>query len=85
MPRNKDGWLKADALRSGVPDQWAKVIGNERHEVSIVHDERQGGFVTQHIILDLATQVREIHTWQVGSNLPLARSFFADVVKSHGG
>lgn len=85
MPRNSHGFLKSDALRNGIPDQWARVIGNERHEASIIHDDAQGGFVCQHIILHLDRQEREVHAWQVGTNLPLARGYFAAIIKSYGG
>ena len=85
MPRNKHGYLKADALRSGVPDQYAVVRGDERHEVSIRYDWQQGGFVTEHVVLNLGTQEREVHTWQVGDDLRLAREKFAAVVRPLGG
>lgn len=83
MPRNKHGYLKADALRSGIPDQYAAFADGARQEVSIMHDVRQGGFVCQHIIV--RPEVREVHAWQVGERLDLARDKFRQIVTSIGG
>lgn len=83
MPRNKAGFLKATALINGFPDQYAVVKGDARHEVSIIHDTRQGGFVLQHIIIEAG--VREVHAWQVGDNLDMARGRFKAIVRSLGG
>lgn len=76
MPRDERGFLKPDALRNGISDQYAVVKGNERHEVSIVHDVRQGGYVVQHVVLYIDTQVREVHAWQVGDRLRMAQVRF---------
>lgn len=85
MPR-ENGWLKADALRTaGVAEQWAKEIDGVHHEVSLRHDMTHGGYVTTHVALHLSTLVREVHTWQCGDALPLARQFFRQEVKSLGG
>ena len=85
MPR-EGGWLKEDALKTaGVSEQWAKEQGDERHEVSLSYDSRQGGYVVQHVVLNLATGVREVHAWQVGEKLHLARRIFRNVVIEHGG
>lgn len=79
MPRNKHGYLKADALRSGLRDQYAVVKDGAVHTVEILHDVRQGGFVVQHTIV--SPTEREVHTWQVGRNLqPRARAIFEDRV-----
>jgi hypothetical protein len=85
VPRNADGWLKPDALRTaGVPEQYAVVKDGKRHEVSLVHDDRQGGYVTQHVILT-EDGVREVHAWQVGDKIRLARQQFRVIVLSLGG
>ena len=86
MARDENGFLKEDALRTaGIADQYAVVKGDKRHEVSIVHDDRQGGIVLQHVILDIETEVREVHAWQVGENLAMAQGRFRAIVRSLGG
>lgn len=85
MPREK-GWLKPDALKTaGVSEQFAIEKGDKRHEVSLSHDSRQGGYVTQHVVIDLNEQTREVHAWQVGEHLSLARRQFRVIVLSLGG
>lgn len=85
MPR-EGGWLKADALKTaGVSEQWAKEQSDVRHEVTLRHDARQGGYVVEHVTLHFATSVREVHAWQVGEQLHLARRTFRQVVNGLGG
>lgn len=85
VPR-ENGWLKADALKTaGVSEQWAKEDAEARHEVTLSHDERQGGYVVQHVTLFFETSIREVHAWQVGHRLTHARSKFRSIVKSLGG
>lgn len=81
MPRNRRGWLKSDALKAGLKDQFAVQKGEVVHTVEILHDVRQGGFVLQHVALFTDSDVREVHAWQVGTNLPLARTLFDDEVR----
>jgi len=85
MPRDDRGFLKPDALMQGIPDQYAVQKGDVMHTVSLIHDRMQGGYVMQHISLDLQSQVREIHAWQVGDRLPLAQSLFRKEVRALGG
>jgi hypothetical protein len=83
MPRNKHGFLKADALRQGIPDQVARDVGGKRHLVQIVHDPARGGFVLEHNIADLENlDDWEQHEWQCGTNLPLARGQFKAIVRT---
>lgn len=84
MPRNKHGWLTAASLKDGERDQFAIIRTDGRHEVELYWDERQqGGFVLQHV--RLSPEVREVHVWQVGTNLPLAREEFKKIVRRLGG
>lgn len=88
MPREAGGWLKPDALKTaGVSEQWAKDDSTDdaRHEVSLRHDVRQGGYVTQHVVVHFASGVREVHAWQVGDDLHHARRKFREIVQSLGG
>jgi hypothetical protein len=85
MPRNSKGWLKADALRNGIPDQVARDIGDKRHIVQIVHDSARGGFVLEHSIASLSDLNEwEVHEWQCGTNLPEARGKFNAIIRSFG-
>lgn len=85
MPR-ESGWLKPDALRTaGVSEQWAVDRPGLRHEVSLSYDSRQGGYVTQHVTIHVIETVREVHAWQVGNNLHLARRKFREIVQGLGG
>lgn len=83
MPRNKHGFLKADALMQGIPDQYAVVKGAERHEVEIRHEPSNGGYVTRHTTITAA--VDTVLTWQFGDDLPSAREQFRNEVRSLGG
>lgn len=86
MPRTADGWLKEDALKTaGIGEAWAKEIDGVHHEVTLRHDLRQGGYVTQHVVIHLEHITREVHAWQVGDNLPLARQYFQREVRALGG
>ena len=85
MPRNHDGFLKPDALKTaGLRDQFAIQKGEDLHTVEILWDMRQGGYVCQHTIVQPAS--RELHTWQVGDNLNRARTegVHASVMASDG-
>lgn len=84
MARDKHGFLKADALKTaGIADQYAVMRGGKRHEVSLRHDVRQGGYVCQHIIISEGS--RELHAWQVGEDLDAARKKFKEEVRKLGG
>jgi hypothetical protein len=83
MARDSSGFLKPEALRAGYQDQFAVERDGKRHEVSIIHDVRQGGVVVQHITI--TEDVREVHAWQVGDKMPLARARFRSIVRSLGG
>jgi hypothetical protein len=86
VPRERGGWLKPDALRTaGIGEEYAVEKDDARHEVSLRHDERQGGYVTQHVIIRFADGVREVHAWQVGDDVARARRQFREIVKSLGG
>jgi len=86
MPREAGGWLKEDALKTaGIGEAWAKEVGSKQHEVTLRHDPRQGGYVTQHVILDFDTTFREVHAWQMGSDLHAARRQFRTIVQGLGG
>jgi hypothetical protein len=84
VPRNSKGWLKADALRQGIPDQWARDVDGKRHVVQIISQD--GAFVTEHKITPLEEgEVAgdwEIHRWECGTNLPQARGYFNAIVRS---
>lgn len=83
MPRD-NGWLKPDALKTaGVSEQFAVERDGVRHEVSLSHDRRQGGYVTQRV--SISPDMREVHAWQVGEKLDLARSIFRREVRTLGG
>jgi len=87
MPRNRQGFLKADALRNGIPDQYATARRDGVHIVEIVHDHYlYGGFAVRHCI----TNADDAEDWeqtitQYGTDLPAARLEFKRVVKSLGG
>lgn len=84
MARNKQGFLKADALRTaGLADQYAVFLGGKRHTVEILHDSSQGGYVCQHIIV--GAEDRELHVWQLGEDLARARKIFKEQVRKLGG
>lgn len=86
MPREAGGWLKEDALKTaGIGEQWAKEDTVARHEVSLSYDQRQGGYVVQHVTVKFVEQVREVHAWQVGDQLGLARRTFRRIVQELGG
>lgn len=84
MPRNKSGFLKADALRNGIPDQVAFDKHGMRHVVEILYDTREyGGFATVHRTVSLA----DAESWdervaQYGDDLPAARTEFKRIVKA---
>jgi len=86
MPRERGGWLTPDALKTaGICEQWAHEQSDFRNEVSLCHDERQGGYVVQHVHIRFTDGVREVHAWQVGERIHLARRQFRKVVQSLGG
>lgn len=84
MPRNSKGWLKADALRQGIPDQRALDVDGQRHVIEILFED--GSFVTKHTSTPIGGTDGEwsIHRWECGTNLPLARSFFTEEVRKLG-
>lgn len=76
MPRTKKGsWLKADALRQGIPEQAARTVRGIRHTVSIYwHFEH--GFVTRHRVDDPLADFIESEEWVCGGDLNAARKHF---------
>lgn len=79
MPRNRNGYLKRDALRMGVPEQYATIIGGVAHSVEIIHDRARGGLVTR------VRHGDEVHEWQFGDDLASARDRFRIEARALGG
>lgn len=83
MSRNARGFLKSGPLKGGLRDQYAVRKGEALHEITILHDHNQGGYVTQHVIV--TEEVREVHAWQFGDHLNRARNQYRKLVRSIGG
>lgn len=86
MPRNRHGFLKADALRNGIPDQWATYDkAGVKHVVEIVHDSYlYGGFAMKYTTNPDGDDWEQIVT-QYGTDLPSAREDFKRRVLALGG
>lgn len=81
MPRER-GWLKPDALKAGVPDQWATILGPARHVVEIVWQD--GQYVVRHSAI-LATAETCTLSYEKGDDLTAARHAFRQEVRALGG
>ena len=83
MPRDDRGFLKEDALRSGVPEQWATILGPAHHVIEIVwrHDR---GYVVRHEV-KLNTGETSAFEYTKGSDIAAARHLFRQEVRSLGG
>lgn len=86
MPRTSRGrFLKLDALRMGVPEQYATIKGNVKHVVEIVFDRERGGLVTQHRQQTLDGDDLWVSAWQCGEDVALAREHFRREAHELGG
>lgn len=83
MPRNSAGYLKQDALRMGVPEQYAVIQDGERHVVEIVWDRDRGGAVARHLVAKDGHD--EVTEWQCGADVSLAREHFRREARALGG
>ena len=80
MPRDKDGFLKEDTMRTaGLREQYATHIAGELHEATISHDASKGGFVVTYRC------GKESHEWQYGKDLATAKIRFKKLVWKLGG
>jgi hypothetical protein len=85
MPRNRHGWLKAAALKAGVPEQVARDVGSTRHTIELRWDRLTGGFATSYRIDDPADEEGwSVVTWQYGLDLPAAREKFKECERRIG-
>lgn len=82
MPRTRHGWLKATALKAGVPEQAAREVDRVRHTVELRWDAEAAGFVTSYLIANVDDERDyERHEWQYALDLPAAREKFAECEK----
>lgn len=86
MPRDAQGFLKADALMAGVPEQYAVVKDGVRHIVEIRHDAHlYSGYVVFHKQTHLEAVSFKEHEYWFGEDLPACQRRFRTIVKSLGG
>lgn len=85
MPRNRDGFLKPDALMAGVPDQYAVDREGIRHAIWLVHASQEGGYVVRHATRPIDQTQWSTSTTQYGADLGGARQKFRRIVRSLGG
>lgn len=76
MTRNKHGFLRRETVMSGMREQVARTVRGAVHTIELGHDRDAGGFWVKHTIVH--PNGREVHTWQVGDDLPLARRTFRE-------
>lgn len=82
MPRER-GYLKRDALRMGVPEQFAIIKDGEKHVVEIIWDRARGGVVTRHVVVK--PDMDEVQEWQCGDDVDAARRHFRREARLLGG
>lgn len=82
MPRNKHGFLKRDALRSGVPEQYATFRDHALCVVQII--ERPDDGVVYQFRKTTANKT-EIEEKVLGDDLTEARDLFRKKVRALGG
>lgn len=86
MPRDDSGFLKADALMAGVPEQYAVVRDGVRHVVEIRHDDYlYSGYVVLHKQTHIKATAYKEHEYWFGDDLPACQRRFRSIVKALGG
>ena len=84
MPRDENGFLKADALRNGLRDQFAVDKDGVTHVVEIAHDiYMYGGYAVRHIRMEGGRVDRTADLYQ--DDLRKAQAHFARIVRGLGG
>jgi hypothetical protein len=84
MPRDENGFLKADALRQGLREQFMIERGGIRHTVEIMWDPYfYEGFATRYTTDDAGHIQREVHRFK--DDLAGAQRVFTRIVRGLGG
>ena len=82
MPRTKSktaakrGWLKADALKAGVREQYARIVKGTTFVVELWWHPRHGYVVTSQILPPEEGRITTGDEWRFAERLPDARERF---------